>query len=176
MMWCPQPLVSGICSAGIKLPIRTFSLSLRGLRGIISLSCWDTPRSRAWRMRGLILGILFRIGFKSGCSSSWGRGYGCLETCLPVSPRGENWLSALRGQARERVKAALSPGRMGPVFDKKTERLVCMPLPPVGLSFTARPSLAVFHVVWGSHPLFCYFSLPHPIHQQILLTLTPKYA
>lgn len=73
-MWCPQPLVSGICFARIELAISTFPFGLRGLRVTISLSCWDAPKSRAWVMKGLTLGILLRIGFKSdlGCPSNWG--------------------------------------------------------------------------------------------------------
>lgn len=69
----------------------------------------------------------------------------CLELDLKggVLPAGGGATAAWKLASQ----SALSPGRVGPVFDKKTERLVCAPLPPVGLSFKVRRLLAVFHVV-----------------------------
>lgn len=97
---------------------------------------------------------------------------------------------------------AMCTGRLGPVSDKDTasECLVCIPFLPVGLSFKAKPLLFGMGFQWGKVSLgpssscldllqrlsslwfgrvvlsSAIFFSPLTSSQQILLTLTPKYA
>lgn len=122
---------------------------------------------------------------------------------MPLTDRRKLAKCGQRPGQLEGIVCAMCPGRLGPVSDKDTasEWLVCIPLLPVGLSFKARLLLFGMEFQWGKVSLgpssscldllqwlsslwfgrvvlssAIFFFLPPTSNQQILLTLTPKYA